>query len=89
MNSPTISRSNLAAGEADGPAAGSDLRILTPGLSAEEIAAVTAVVSVALAEQRDSAETPAARAQSEWMATRRPLRTAVHPGPGHWGRRPV
>jgi len=42
-----------------------DLRILTPGLTDEEIAAVTSVVAAMLEEQRDAADRAGAP-QSPW-----------------------
>ncbi len=43
-----------------------DLRILTPGLTEEEIAAVTSVVATMIEEQRDAAERDGAREEARW-----------------------
>jgi hypothetical protein len=60
-----------------------EFTITTPGLAAEEIAAVTAVLQAALADTSAAAgETPA----SGWQKSRRDLRTPIHPGPGEWRR---
>lgn len=60
-----------------------DLRVLTPGLSAEEIAAVTAVLRGALDELAASAETEAPRV-SAWQKSQRGLRRPLSPGAGAW-----
>ena len=43
-----------------------DLRILTPGLTPEEIAAVTSVVTAMLEEQRGEAERHSERPEPRW-----------------------
>ncbi len=43
-----------------------DLRILTPGLTEEEIAAVTSVISAMLEEQRESAAREATPPGARW-----------------------
>jgi hypothetical protein len=63
----------------------SQLRFVTRGVTAEEIAAVTAVLTVAAAEQDAAARgsRPAAGADG-WQRSQRPLRTLLIPGPGQW-----
>ncbi len=63
-----------------------DLRIVRGTPNDEEIAALTAVLSVAIAEQamRDADTAPPPRIPSTWERTRRQLRTGITPGPGHW-----
>ena len=63
----------------------SDIRFVTRGVTAEEIAAVTAVLTAAAAEQ--AAATQAARpsaAPDGWARTQRGLRTPIQPGAGAW-----
>jgi len=57
-----------------------DLRILTPGLSEEEIAAVTSVIAAMLEEQRD-AELREAGPVDRW---RRSFDPGGSRGPGAW-----
>ncbi|MGK9148895.1 acyl-CoA carboxylase subunit epsilon [Plantibacter flavus] len=63
-----------------------ELRIVRGNPTDEEIAALTAVLSVAVAEQAariaDSVPTPLI--PSAWERTRRNLRTGISTGPGHW-----
>ena len=63
-----------------------DLRIERGTPTDEELAALTAVLSVAIAEQalRDADTAPAPRVPSTWERTRRNLRTGITVGPGHW-----
>jgi hypothetical protein len=56
------------------------LRIVTPGATDEEIAALVAVVSAMAA----AGQTPPEQPVSEWSAHRRKLRPALRPGPGGW-----
>ena len=63
----------------------SQLRFVTRGLTAEEIAAVTAVLTAAAAEQAAAAtEVQAERGPDAWARTQRALRTPLNPGPGAW-----
>lgn len=63
-----------------------DLRIVRGNPTDEEIAALTAVLSVAIAEQtaRAAETTPPPLVRSTWDRTRRNLRTGITAGPGHW-----
>lgn len=63
-----------------------DLRVVRGNPTDEEIAALTAVLSVAIAEQVARAEeiAPAPLVRSTWDRTRRNLRTGITVGPGHW-----
>lgn len=63
-----------------------DLRIVRGTPTDEEIAALTAVLGVAIAEQalRDADAAPAPRVPSTWERTRRNLRSGITAGPGHW-----
>jgi hypothetical protein len=62
----------------------SDIVITTPGLTEEEIAAVTAVIAAVIAEQAGN-ENPAEQVvESAWMRGRRSLRGPLPSGPGAW-----
>lgn len=63
-----------------------DLRIVRGNPTDEEIAALTAVLSVAITEQavRDAETAPAPLVRSTWDRTRRNLRSGITVGPGHW-----
>jgi len=63
-----------------------DFTITTPGLDAEEVAAVTAVLQGALADATDSGHDEPPAETSGWQKSRRDLRTPMHPGPGEWRR---
>ena len=60
-----------------------DIRVVSPNATAEEVAAVTVVVTQALAELADElgAEAPGV---SAWQRSQRRLRTQLSPGPGAW-----
>lgn len=63
----------------------SQLRFLTRGVTPEEVAAVTAVLTAAAAEQAAAAKE--ARAESGpdgWARTQRGLRAELRPGAGAW-----
>ncbi|WP_025155574.1 acyl-CoA carboxylase epsilon subunit [Leifsonia aquatica] len=63
----------------------SQIRFVTRGVTAEEIAAVTAVLTAAAAEQ--AAAAAAARpvaGPDAWVRSQRRLRTPLNPGPGAW-----
>jgi hypothetical protein len=63
----------------------SQLRFLTRGVTSEEVAAVTAVLTAAAAAQAAAAKE--ARAESgpdAWSRSQRALRAELRPGPGAW-----
>ena len=60
------------------------IRILTPGLSAEEIAAVTAVIEAAVEEELEALHDDVHIGPSAWERSRRSLRTPLQTGPGAW-----
>jgi hypothetical protein len=62
----------------------SDVVITTPGLTADEIAAVTAVLTAALREQTANDEPVRHATESTWVRTRHPLRATLVRGPGAW-----
>jgi len=63
----------------------SQLRFLTRGVTPEEVAAVTAVLATAAAEQAAAAkEARAERVPDAWARTQRALRSELRPGPGAW-----
>jgi hypothetical protein len=63
----------------------SQLRFLTPGVTPEEIAAVTAVLTAAAAEQAAAArDARPQRGPDAWARSQRQLRQPLVPGPGAW-----
>jgi Acyl-CoA carboxylase epsilon subunit len=67
------------------PEAGAlDLRIVSPGVSAEEIAAVTAVIQASLDELASTMAVDAPAAVSAWQRSQRSVRSTLRPGPGSW-----
>ena len=60
-----------------------DLRVLTPNLTPEEIAAVTAVLQGALDELAASFDVGVVP-QSAWQRSQRGLRVPLSPGAGAW-----
>ncbi|HEX6955843.1 MAG TPA: acyl-CoA carboxylase epsilon subunit [Agromyces sp.] len=69
-----------ASGEPNG-AEPIDLRFLTRDVSAEEAAAVTAVLMAAVREEPSA---PPASARSAWSHPRNALRPPIEVGPGRW-----
>jgi hypothetical protein len=63
---------------------GSNLRVVSPNVTAEEIAAVTAVLQGALDELAASNGADDAPVVSAWQRSQRGLRTTLTPGPGAW-----
>lgn len=63
----------------------SQLRFLTPGVTPEEVAAVTAVLAAAAAEAAAAArDARPQRGPDAWERTQRSLRQPLTPGPGVW-----
>ncbi|GAA2058437.1 acyl-CoA carboxylase epsilon subunit [Leifsonia soli] len=63
----------------------SQLRFLTRGVTAQEIAAVTAVLTAAAAEQAAAGKALRAEAGPDaWARTQRGLRGELRPGAGAW-----
>ena len=60
------------------------IRILTPGLAPEEIAAVTAVIEAAVEEELGVLRGEVVTGPSAWERSQRALREPLHPGPGAW-----
>ncbi len=60
-----------------------DLRVVSKGATAAEVAAVTAVLTAALDElaAQGATEEPAITA---WQRSQRPMRAPIHPAPGAW-----
>lgn len=71
---------------ADTPPDDVDLSISTRGLSATEIAAVTAVVTAAVHEQAVDAAQSDESGRSAWDVSARRLRSPLTPGIGAWQR---
>lgn len=70
-------------GAGQGPAP-LDVRVLSGSPTEEEIAAVTAVLAVAVAEEQAQEELEEHRLASAWARSQRALRGPHHPGPGRW-----
>ena len=62
----------------------SQLVFITRGLSESDIAAVTAVLSAAVAEQSTRQDPRADAGPSAWQRSQRNLRSPLHPGQGAW-----
>jgi len=60
------------------------IRVLSRGLSAEEIAAVTAVVDAAVESELDELHGEVHIEPSAWERSQRALRTPLQPGAGAW-----
>ncbi len=60
------------------------LTVLTAGVSPEELAAVTAVVDAAVAEELAELHDDVQIGPSVWERSQRALRTPLQPGPGAW-----
>ena len=66
-----------------------DITIVTGDLTAQQIAAVTAVAQTAFAGAGASSagsDTASRVDSSGWEKSRRDLRTPIHPSPGEWRR---
>ncbi|MBH0129669.1 acyl-CoA carboxylase epsilon subunit [Salinibacterium sp. NK8237] len=61
-----------------------DIRIVSANVSADEIAAVTAVVRAALLESAENAGAEETAPISAWARNQRPIREPLAPGPGAW-----
>lgn len=61
------------------------IRFITPGITPEEVAAVTAVLT-ALAAEQQAAERAArsSKTTDAWSRSQRGLREPLHPGDGAW-----
>ena len=63
----------------------SQIRFVTRGVTPEEVAAVTAVLAAAAAEQAAAVdEARPAAGPDAWERSRRSLRQELRPGPGQW-----
>lgn len=63
---------------------GLDLRIVTSGVTAEEISAVTAVVQASLEELAEGLAVDATPRVSAWQRSQRSVRHTLVPGAGRW-----
>ncbi|WP_374007786.1 acyl-CoA carboxylase epsilon subunit [Leifsonia sp. LS-T14] len=71
--------------EGPSPLDPSQLRFVTRGVTAEEVAAVTAVLAAAAAEQAAAdAEARTEQGPDAWARTQRALRPELRPGAGAW-----
>lgn len=62
----------------------SDIRVVSPNATPEEIAAVTVVITQALDELAEELGAAAAPGVSAWQRSQRSLRRPLSPGPGAW-----
>ncbi|TAJ50108.1 MAG: hypothetical protein EPO52_00645 [Herbiconiux sp.] len=60
------------------------IRVVTRGLSAEEIAAVSVVVDAAVEAELDELHSEVHIEPSAWERSQRSLRTPLQPGAGAW-----
>jgi hypothetical protein len=61
------------------------IRFVTPGVTPEEIAAVTAVLTALASEQQAvSRAARSSKAADAWTRSQRGLREPLHPGDGAW-----
>ncbi|MET1017455.1 MAG: acyl-CoA carboxylase subunit epsilon [Leifsonia flava] len=61
-----------------------DITFITQGVTDEEAAAVTAVLSAMLAEESAGATTAPPAGQNAWQRSQRALRQPLTPGSGQW-----
>jgi hypothetical protein len=61
-----------------------DIRVISPSATDDEIAAVTVVVTQALAELADELGAETGPGVSAWQRSQRQLRSPLAPGPGAW-----
>ncbi|MEQ1736786.1 MAG: acyl-CoA carboxylase subunit epsilon [Rhodoglobus sp.] len=62
----------------------SELRIVSQGITPDEIAAVSAVLAGALEELAAAQSVEDAAPISAWQNNQRPIRRPLSPGPGAW-----
>ncbi|WP_368498887.1 acyl-CoA carboxylase subunit epsilon [Herbiconiux sp. A18JL235] len=60
------------------------IHVLTSGVTADEVAAVTAVIGAAVEEELDELHDQVDIDPSAWERSQRALRAPLHPGPGAW-----
>ncbi|WP_291040311.1 acyl-CoA carboxylase subunit epsilon [Herbiconiux sp.] len=60
------------------------LQVVSSGITAEELAAVTAVLEAAIEEELDELHSEVIIEPSAWERSQRALRSPLHPGPGVW-----
>lgn len=62
----------------------SQIEFVTRGVSAAEVAAVTAVLNAMLHEQAEHLRKRPEPVRSRWADPERLVRSPIHPGPGNW-----
>jgi hypothetical protein len=60
------------------------IRVLSRGISAEELAAVTAVIEAAVEDELSELASDPQIGPSAWERSQRSLRTPLHPAAGAW-----
>jgi len=68
----------------DFAAAEPPFRVVTRGLDAGELAAVTVVVEAAVQQELEQLHSEPTTSTTAWQRSQRSLRTPLHPGPGVW-----
>lgn len=63
---------------------GVDVRVISGSPTADEIAAVTAVLTAAVVEEAAGADAVPSLGPSAWQRSQRILRTPLQAGPGRW-----
>jgi hypothetical protein len=66
------------------PTPEADLRVISLGAAAEDVAAVTSVLRSAIDELAALNEIDGRQTVSGWQRSQRPIRSAIVPGPGAW-----
>jgi len=61
-----------------------EIRVVSPSATPDEIAAVTVVVTQALAELADELGAETGPVISAWQRNQRQMRAPLNPGPGAW-----
>lgn len=59
-------------------------RVVTRGLSAGELAAVTVVVEAAVQQELEQLQSEPTTSTTAWQRSQRSLRAPLEPGPGAW-----
>lgn len=63
---------------------GGEITFVTRGVTPDEVAAVTAVLTAAIADQAADRAVRTRRGPSAWERSQRPLRVPLRPGYGAW-----
>ncbi|MCY7412318.1 MAG: hypothetical protein LH471_04680 [Salinibacterium sp.] len=84
MIAPAASEPAVSEPSQSEPTARAELRVVSTGASAVEIAAASVVLEAALDELAADDEVGAAAARSGWALSQAGLRSPIQPGEGRW-----